>query len=293
MEKIKFIADSPCDIPNEDLVRYKIDMTKVPITIDGESYYERQSFSIKEFYTILEQSKELPKTSRVPAQDFLSCYERAYAGGYNVIIAVTINALGSSTNASAHEAKQTFFEENPDANGKITIHIVDSATYSVAYGYPVIQSAKMAEEGRSSGDILEYLEGWFSGAQIYLGCYSLEYARRSGRITAAAAFVGDMFGLRPIILMQDGTTKVVDKVRGDRQVVPSIYNNYMKNRIDRDSPVIIAHGSNKEPARELRALIEKETGRSILMYPIGASILINSGPNIVALICHARKRKRT
>ena len=291
MEKIKFMADSPADIPDEDLIRYKIDMPKVPITIDGEGCFERESFTIQEFYEIIEKSNEIPATSRVPTHDFLDCYRRAYDEGYNVIIAVTINALGSGTNASAHEAKRAFFEEIPGAQEKIKIHIVDSGTYSVGYGYPVIQAAKMAEEGKTSREILDYLEDWFAGVDIYLGCYTLKYAKRSGRITAAAAFVGDMLGLRPIILMRDGTTKIAERVRGDKQLAPGVYQHYLKTRVSRDAPVLVVHGVNKEPARELRALIERETGRSVPMYAIGASICINSGPEIVALICHSKKRR--
>ena len=176
MEKIKFVADTPCDIPDQELNRYGIDMTCVPITVDGQGYFERKSFSIEEFHEMLAGAQEIPKTSRVPAIDFQDCYTRAYQNGYNVIICVTINARGSATNASAHAAMQAFFEENPDAHGKIQIHIVDSGTYSVAYGYPIIESAKMAEEGKSSQEILDYLEDWFSSVDIYLGIYDLKYA---------------------------------------------------------------------------------------------------------------------
>ena len=292
MEKIKFIVDSPSDIPDKELQRYNIDMTYVPITIDGEGYFERKSFSIQEFHKLLPDVKELPKTSRVPPYEFLECYTRAYHEGYNVIICVTISAKGSAINASAHEARQAFFEENPDAADKIQIHVVDSATYSVGYGYPVIQAAKMAQSGKSSPEILEYLQDWFSSIDIYLGCYSLEYPKRSGRITHAAAFVGDMLGIRPIILIRDGITSTLDKVRGDKNLIPRIFEHYKKNRVSRSAPVLIAHGSNKEGGQELRALIEADLERTIPMYPAGAAILINSGPDVVGLLCHSKKRER-
>jgi len=291
MEKIKFITDSPSDIPDKDLQRYNIEMAHVPITIDGESYFERKSFTIQEFHKILAEAKEIPTTSRILPHDFQERYARAYNEGYNIIICVTLNARGSAINASAHEAKQAFFEENPDAAGKIEIHVVDSATYSIAYGYAIVQAAKMVDDGRSAKEILSYLSDWFGSVDVYLGCYNLTYAKRSGRITAAAAFVGDMLGLRPIILMRDGTTNIMEKVRGEQNLIPRIFEHYKKNRISRDTPVVVAYGSNKEYGRRLRAMIEEDIGRAVPMHPIGAAILINSGPDMVGMACMTKRKK--
>ncbi len=186
MPKIKFIADTASDIPDELLLEYDIDMPSVPITIEGKGYFERRSFSVREFYQILSGCAEIPATSRVPAEDYKACYERAFSYGFTDIINVTINAGGSGTNASAHMAKSLFFEEHPGAEGKFNIHIVDSKTYTMAYGYPVVQGAKMAREGKSCGEILDYLYDFFDRCEIYLACYSLDYAKKlqgEGRFT--------------------------------------------------------------------------------------------------------------
>ena len=284
MEKIKFMADTPCDITDEDLKRYNIDMPSVPITVDGQSFFERRSFSIKEFYKVLNEAEEIPATSRVPAADFMDCYQRAFNEGYTTVINVTINAGGSGTNASAIMAREMFFQEVPQAVNKIDIHIIDSKTYSMGYGYPVMEAAKMAEAGASSQDILAYLNEWFNAVEIYLGCYSLKHAKKSGRINAAAAFVGDMLGLRPIIRMVDGETTIVEKIRGDKNLVPRLFEIYKRERRSADDPVIVVHGEDDECGAELCALLEAELGHKIPMYNIGASIAINAGPNIVALV---------
>ncbi len=290
MEKIKLIADTACDIPDEDLQTYNIDMPSVPITIDGEGYFERRSFSILEFYDMLEKAKEIPTTSRVPIDDYLDCYTRAFTEGYTHIISVTINAGGSATNASAHMAKELFFEKNPGA--EIEIHIVDSRTYSIAYGYPVIEAAKMALQGSCAAEILLYLDDFFSRLEIYLGCYSLEYAKRSGRINAAAAFVGDVLGLRPIISMIDGNTKTVDKVRGEKNLVQRIFTAYTENVVDPTDPVLIVRGSLDEPVQQLETMIEQQTGQKPPNYRAGASIIINAGPKMVALAFLGKKRAK-
>lgn len=290
IEKIKLMADTPSDITDEELERYNIDMPCVPIAIDGQSYIERQSFSNHEFYTVLENAQEIPVTSRVPTQEFLACYKKAYEQGYTSIICVTINASGSGTNMSAHQAKEEFFRKNSEAKDKVEINIIDSKTYSAGYGYPVVQAAKMALNGHGTAEILDYLNHWFSRVEILLGCYSLKYAKKSGRITAAAAFVGDVLGVRPVILMIDGQTKTIDKVRGDKNLVPKLVETYLKRRESKEAPVAIAHGKDINTALELQALLEKETGRQVPMYAVGASIAINAGPDIVAIVLHSGAR---
>ena len=104
--------------------------------------------------------------------------------------------------------------------------------------------------------------------------------------------MGDMLGLRPIILMRDGATSIIERVRGDRNLIPRMFEHYKKNRADSDAPVLVAYGANKEYGSELRALLEKDLGRAVPMYPIGASILVNSGPNMIGMICHSAKRAR-
>jgi len=289
MEKIKFIADTASDIPDSDLARYNIDLPSVPIVVDGKEYVERKSFGIEEFYDVLAGSTEIPVTSRVPADDFLDCYKTAYGEGYTDVICVTINAAASGTNASAIMARDLLYQSIPEAKEKMQIHIVDSRTYSTAYGMPVVEGAKMAEQGKTVAEILTYLDEYFRSVEIYLGCYSLEYAKKSGRIGAAAAFVGDVLGLRPIILMVDGTTKTVDKVRGEKHLIDRIISMCKNPDIDMSKDVFAIHAAEKQYGAEMQQKLKKEFGIDVPVYSAGASIVINAGPKIVAVVVRNKK----
>lgn len=290
MQKIKIIVDTPADIPDEDLARLDIDMASVPIAIDGKEYWERTSFSIREFYTVMENAAELPITSRVPAVSFADLYQKNWQNGCTDIIVITINASGSGTHDSARMAVELFFSGTPEAKGKIQIHLVDSRTYAVGYGWPAMQAAEMALQGQSVPAILSYLHDYFDRLEIYLACYTLEYAKKSGRITAAAAFVGDVLGLRPIIAMIDGSTKTVEKVRGDKNVAGKLVEIYKRQRVSADDPVMVVCGSADEYGDELQALLQKELGRNVPLYHAGASITINAGPRIAAITVLGKKR---
>lgn len=292
MQKVRVVVDSPCDIPDDQLALYGIEMVGVPINVDGKEYIERESFSCREFYSILENAKELPATSRVPMSVFAEKYTKLYSEGCTDIIVITINAGGSGTHESAQMAAGYFFSEHPEAAGALSIHIVDSMTYSMAYGYPALQAAMMAQSGVPAGDILDYLRDVFSRMEISLICFTLEYAKRSGRITAAAAIMGDVLGLRPIIAMIDGSTEITSKVRGDKNVMQKLLDTYRERRGSPDDTVFVVSGSIDEYGHELQSRLEEELGREIADYKSGASIAINAGHKMVALCYLGKKRMR-
>ncbi len=291
MQKIKIITDSASDIPQQDLEALGIEMLSIPIAVDGKGYFERKSFTIEEFYEILDKASEIPVTSRIPEQDYFTCYRNAMEKGYTHLINVTINAGGSGVNAAAHMARDRFYDEIPGARKKLEIHIVDSGTYSLAYGWPTMQAAKMAKSGKSVEEILLWLEDYFSSVEIYLGCYTLEYAKKSGRISAAAAFVGDVLGLRPIIAMIGGGTKVVDKVRGEKNVAPRLLQAYLDNCADPQTPALVVCGKEPQYGEELAQAIQSKTGLpKPPVYRAGACIVTNAGPRMLAVICKGKKR---
>lgn len=288
MKTIKLITDSASDIPDEELEKLDIDMLHVPIAVDGMEFLERKSFTFQEYYKMLENAAEIPKTSRISQQAYLENYQKNYAIGYKHLIVVAISSTGSGTIDSAIMAREEFFENNPAAKDEIEIHIVDSKSYSMGYGWAVIQAAQYSAEGKDASFILSYLSDWFQNLDIYLACYTLKYAQQSGRINAATAFVGEMLGMRPIINMKDGATYNVAKVRGDKNVVEGIFKMYKKNYTPEDTFVIVS-GRNLEPAKELQEMFRKEVKITPPIYSAGACIVTNAGPDLLAIVCNSSK----
>ena len=137
---------------------------------------------------------------------------------------------------------------------------------------------------------MAYLEDWFNVCGIYAVPYNLKYARKSGRISAAAAFAGELLGLKPIILFADGTTTTVDKIRGEKNIVPKLIECVEKNMTPQ-TPYLILHGRDNTLAKEVEKELYKKTGRKAEMYgQIGAVVSANIGPDIVAVLVR-RKNK--
>ena len=291
MRKIKIVTDSACDIPKELEERYGIRILPFAIIVGDQSYTERKDFTNGEFYQILATSPKLPSTAQYTAMQFLEAYEEIWQEGYTDLIYTSINSKGSSTYSNSLMAREEFFETHPEAKEGFSIHIVDSKSYTIGYGYPVVEAAKKAEKGASPAEIVAYLEDWFANCRIYFAPYTLEFVKRSGRVGCAAAFVGELMGLKPIITFEDGESKTVAKVRGDKAVIPALLK-IAQERMIPHTPYCIIGGSVQEYIDTMDAEARKAFGyASSMTTTAGAAISINAGYRIIGIIIKEKLKK--
>jgi DegV family protein with EDD domain len=290
MSKIALLTDSCCDLPKEIIDELGIKVIPFTLTLGGESFREIYDKSTKEVYELMENTDEIPKHSQISPVTFEETYKELYDQGYTDIISVSINSQGSGTYNNSIIGKNDFFENNPDAQGKLNIFNIDSKCYTLYYGYPVMEAAKKIHRGAEVEEIIAYLEDWFNVSGVYAVPYTLKYAKKSGRISAAKAFAGELLGLKPVILFADGTTTTVDKIRGEKNIVPKLAEIVEKNMTPQ-TPYIMVHGKDDTLAKEVEKEIAKKTGKKAEMYgSIGAVVSANIGPELVAVIVR-RKNK--
>lgn len=289
MSKIKFITDSASDITKEYAEKYNIDVQGFPITV-GDKSFRDGDISNEEYYDLIDASADLPVHSQLTAFEFGELFEKYADEGYEDIFYISINAHGSATYQNACSARDNYFSEHPDMADKLRIRVLDSTSYSGTYGYPVIEAAKMAEAGKSADDIEKYLADWFRECEVYLAAYTLRYVKKSGRISAAAAFAGELLGLKPVILLKGEGTKVVAKPRGEQNVIPKLAD-VTCERIEKGSPYIIIGGRDLARAEELTKVLTKRLGYPPvdIRFRVGGAIAANSGPDIVAAAFKAKK----
>ncbi len=242
-QKIFFITDSACDIPPQEEAQLdNLCILPIPVTADGEGYYERESFTAEEFYDLIERCKEIPVTSHIPSITFQERYEQAWEKGYTHLVVLTIYSGASSMYHSALMARDAFLEEHPGAMtievieqawekgythlvvltiysgassmyhsalmardafleehpGAMTIEVIDSNCYTVGYGYPLMQACKKAQQGAEFEQVVAYIRDYLDRVRIYFSPFTLQYVKKSGRVSCTAAFVGELIGLRPV-----------------------------------------------------------------------------------------------
>ncbi|WP_312643401.1 DegV family protein [Hydrogenoanaerobacterium sp.] len=292
MEKIKFLTDSACDLPQEIAQEFDITVLPIPITVDGVGYQERVDFTPQQFYKLLLEAKTIPTTSHITVISFAEQYKLAYQQGYTHMVVTTINSKGSNMYDAANMAKNLFYDDCPDAQGSFTIYVIDSQVYTIPYGYAQCEAAKMAKNGIPCAEIVDYLIDFFDRVEVYFAVYSLEFAKKSGRISVASAFVGDVLGLRPILSIIGGDMKIVDKVRGDKNVVPKLAEIAEKRRVG-DTPYLGIRAMTDDVGEQLMDLMQEKTGTPPLgLYYAGASITINAGPRLAGIMVLGEKRTK-
>lgn len=289
MKKFVVLTDSACDLPQELADQHHIDIICFKIALDGEGYTERVDFSPEQFSSMLREAKGMPTTSQVTQFEFFDQFEAYDRAGVEQLLYISINAAGSGTNAAAHRAAEEFREAHPQSRMEITI--VDSHSYSIVYGCQAIEAAKMLADGKSMDEVVAYLEDKFARLEVLLGAYTLKIIRKSGRVSAASAIAGDLLGIRPIFTLIDGESKVVKKVRGDKQVISTIISE-MKSRMVPGTPYWVGVADRKYEA-DYVAACEKALG-----YPpvgaihLGSAVVSNTGPDAAGVLYEGAKRER-
>jgi DegV family protein with EDD domain len=222
MDNIRIVTDSGCDITREDEREYNIDIMPFSVMIDDKEYWERTDLQPEEFYALAENAVSIPKTAQITVMRFEEKLLECAKNGVNHIIMPLICASGSQTFNNAVMAYNNLKEACE--LGDMQVHILDSKAYSLGYGYPVVEAAKRLRAGQNVTQVVAFMEDWFAALEIYIVGFDLRYMKKSGRINAAAAFLGEMMGLKPVISMIDGQTKVVKKSRGENLVVTDAVN---------------------------------------------------------------------
>lgn len=283
---IKLITDSPSDIPKELREQYNITVMPVPITVDGVTYRETIDFEGEEYYPILLAAKELPTHAQVTMMEFREELDKAAEQqDCDAVIIVTITSKGSGIYDAACLAKKLFFEERPELEGKFTVDVIDSLGYAWAYGHAVVDAAKAIAEGKTREQVLEILNDSLGGYTAVVALTNLDYAKRSGRITAVAAFVGEVLGFRPILELRGGELITKTKVRGDHKLIQEMATQAKALAVEDGRPYYILVADSMDNAKAMKKEIDKRVKLPFGgYYKIGASVATNAGPTIFGFV---------
>lgn len=291
MMKIGFLTDSCSDIPQEMAAKYGIEVIGFPINLEGTEYMERRDFTNSEFYEMMRAAQGVPTTAAITQLVFCEIFERYAEQNYTDLVYLAINSGGSSTYNNALKAIEMFDEEHPDAGLKV--YVIDSHSYSMAYGWYLCECARKVKNGGELKLCLRELQQKLDCVEICLAAYSLKQMKKSGRVSAAAAVVGDLLGVRPIISLNEGISKVESKVRGDSAVCPAMVK-WVKGRVGdfKAMPYMVAYTSSEDKRDELVKLCRKEFGHPpLLVYQLGGVVSANTGPDAIAIVYEGKQRQ--
>ena len=293
MGKIQIMTDSASDISYADEKKYNISVIPFPITLGDKTYTSRVDFDNQQFFDLMAQYDEIPKTAQITPFQFQEIYLQQARAGVTDLVLVLINSKGSSTYDNSVQAIDLFYEEYPEYRDVLHIHSFDGMGYNALYGSPVVHAAQMCAEGASLEEILNYLTDILPRRQIYFGIYDLKYAAKSGRIPTAAAFLGTALNMKPVMNIFDRSITTAAKCRGERKLVEKVAEMSIA-AMEPGSPYEIVYGSDPTCLEELRRLMVQQLGyEPAAVYQIGAAVAANSGPRVVGAAFTRKKESKT
>jgi DegV family protein with EDD domain len=272
---VQIITDSTCDLSHERLE--EIGVVCVPLTVHfGEkTFIDGENLTAEEFYQYLRTDSEFPTTAQPTPHSFEKAFQAALDKG-NEILCILISGKLSGTVQSAHIAKETL--------GSDKIWIVDTNQTCASLGLLVEIAAKRAKEGVTTEELYQEITDLSARAKIYVSIETLKYLRKGGRLSGAAAIVGTMLNLHPIVTVQDGLVFNIAKAKGKKKMISILKELAMADGVDESYPFMFCHGDaeeNQELAKECFA--EEYDISNCLTGYVGPVVGTYSGPGIVAV----------
>jgi DegV family protein with EDD domain len=270
---VRIITDSTCDLSQIVAAGFGVEMASLKVNFGDEEYVDKVTISNEEFYEKLAVAKELPTTTLVNVEEFISVFEK-YPD--DDIVGIFISSKLSGTCQSAQIAKDTL--------GRGNIYIIDSGSVTIGLSLLVLEAVRLKNQGESGEAIAKKIQDMSQKVKIYAAIDTLKYLIMGGRLNAASGIVGSVLGLKPIICVYDGVITSVDKARGMKKGIASLAQIVKeKCKVDHSKKMLFAHSNNPEG---LETLIEQLNLRDVSEMDkllIGSVVGTHAGPGAVAI----------
>ena len=273
--KTRIVVDSTADI----LPEYLDQIHTVPLTVSfgEEEYIDGVTMDHRTFYQKLIETDAMPSTSQASPAAFAEQYDQAAAADEEVVV-ITISSKLSGTYQSAMIA----------AAGRSSVYIVDSENASVGCGILVGLALRYLRDGMTASAIAEKLQEDKKKIVVIAVLDTLEYLKRGGRISKAAAFAGGLLNIKPVISIADGEIQLLGKARGSKMGNNLLAQQIQKvGGIDFTKPVLLGYTGLSDVL--LQKYIEDSSYLwsasldAVRYVSIGSVIGAHAGPGAIAV----------
>lgn len=203
MRKIAIVTDSNSSMTQEEGKKLGVYVVPMPFFIDGDLYFEDINLSQEEFYQKLENDAEISTSQPSPA-DLLEKWDELLETHDELVYLPMSSGLSASC--------QTAMGLAQDYQGRV--QVVDNQRISVTLRQAVLDALYLVEQGKSAAEIKEILEKEKFESSIYITLETLHYLKKGGRITPAAAALGTILNLKPVLQIQGERLDAFSKARG-------------------------------------------------------------------------------
>lgn len=283
------LTDTTADLPDEYIKEHHLGLLSLNYMIDGEAYDIQHELPYKEFYAKM-RSGSMPTTAQVNPEIAKEVFSKYLDMNLDILYIAFSSGLSGSCSSAAIAAAE-LQEERPESK----IFVIDSLCASLGEGLLVHQAVKQKKNGLSA----EENAAWLEKNKLHVGHIftvdDLNHLYRGGRVSKAAAVLGTMVNIKPVLhVNEEGRLVPLSKVRGRKKSLHAMVDKMaetMGNRDKENDIVFISHGDSLEDAKYLANAVRERFGiEKFLISHICPTIGAHSGPGTVALFFMCEKR---
>ncbi len=286
MYKFTLSTDSTCDLYHDFVAENDIKFAPLTFMLEKDGKIEEYIDQFTEYSQYVDFYNKLrdgwmPKTSKLNYESHYSHFLKLAEEGAKDVVHFTISSGLANTWENAEQAAAAVKESYPD----FRVFVVDPLTATVGQGALVRMALNCRNEGRTAEETVEFVKGLRLHIQHFIVADDLQFLKRGGRISAAAAAVGGMLKVKPIIAFDnEGKLGVIDKVMGTKKAI-----SYIKRKLDIEGPdpqynyCFIVHTDNEPVANELAEYVRTQFHFEPFVQIMGPVIGAHVGPGAFAL----------
>ena len=287
MNKIRIVTDSNSGITQEEAKKLGVFVVPMPFLINGEEYYEDINLTQEQFYVHLRGGASV-STSQPSIASVTELWDELLKEDCEIVHIPMSSGLSETCHTAQSLAKEY--------NGKV--HVVDNQRISVTQKQSVLDALKLAENGISASQIKEILEQTKRDSSIYIALDTLKYLKKGGRLTPAAALIGSILRIKPVLQIQgeklDAFKKVLSLKQAKQEMIGAIKHDlstrFAQFRANGEMTLSVAHTDNFAEADTFRKELEQLFPDVPVLFvdPLSLSVSCHIGPGALAVTATRR-----
>ena len=273
MTQVKIVTDSSVTIEPE--VVKELNITVVPLSVMIDSVlYSDADLEEGEFLRLMQESKNLPKTSQPPVGLFAEIFEELSKDGSQILAIHMSHALSGTVEAARQGASLS--------TAKVTV--VDSSFTDQALKFQVVEAAKLAQEGKELETILAHVEEVKKNTELFIGVSTLENLVKGGRIGRVTGLLSSLLNIRVVMQMKDDELQPIVKGRGSKTFKKWLDELVSKLSERSVAEIGISYSGTSDWAKEMKEILQAYVEKPISILETGSIIQTHTGENAWAIL---------
>jgi fatty acid kinase fatty acid binding subunit len=271
---VRIVSDTACDLPDELTEELGVELVPLHVRFGATELVDRRELGTKEFWARCAEAEELPTTAAPSPGAFQDAFQRLADQGADGVVCITLSGKLSATYQSAAQAAR-------DMASRLPVEVLDSMSATMGEGLVVLEAAEAARNGASLEDVMSRAQAACRRLSVFGTIDTLENLRKGGRIGGAAALLGTLLSIKPVLEVRDGAVEQESRQRTRARSL-----RYLADKARAAAPLdrLAAVGAEAPDLGEFVSLLSDIPSRSPLFVgDIGPVIGTHAGPGTIGV----------